>query len=1767
MNALNLILFRLPLIVCASIFALATQAQIEFQNPSFEDGNAGVLGVGSSADSWPFCNGSTDWEPGAFNTQPAADGQHYLGFWDGGSSNFPNIPVPLGEGTMQLLVQNGQACPLITGKEYTFEFDLMSNPTSSYNPGHIAVVAGFAECQPSKLIWRSNQPGVNHTLGAGWQRYEITFTADQDYSWIGFYAISQGGGGDLQCSIDNLSTITKVDGSIDFTDATCGTLGTITYTPPPSGIGPYDYAWFEADRTTPIPGLSGSAVTGLNAGTYVLRVIDQSENCPVPSFFEVTISQNPPIEGSVTTDKTEICEGEEAQLDFVTNDTRTLIYSWSPTAGLSNPNIKNPIATPEADVTYTLTVQDPNDGSCTETYEIELDVTEVNPGEDAELDICEVDDAVDLFTILGGNPDANGTWTDPSGAAFTNPFNPAQDPAGEYTYTVSEGNCPPESAVITVVINTVPDAGADMAGSICQSETGFDLNTFLNGNPEEGSWAILPDQEAAGSVSTGGSYNAEAGEAGSYGVAYIVDAENGCPADTAILNLNVAASPEAELLEIEDVCEGSDYTINYTLDGDANNYEVYFRNNGLGNVQSGKTNGNQSFTVAYSTNLQVRLDSVVSNTAPFCAQDYTDQLQEANGLTSPLIAIDSVGCDVNSPDIIVYYKISGGEATSYQVAFDGGAFAPTSANAQENLDPGFHTMKVTDANLCEPIDSIAFTKACDCPTKPGTMQDVADTITICGTDAVSAAHNNDETLDFNDVKSFVLHTNPGQTPGTIIQSNASNATFSFMPGMSYGQVYYISAIVGDDDGSGKANPSAMNGCTQTAPGVPVIWYETPEGSVSITDTEMCEDQQIEFNFIFTAGTAPFAVSYEENGTAQSFTGLSSGDAAQLPNKVSGSYAYTNFTATDANGCTVSLANPTENTVVVNDEITAEVTSLDCAGDNQSYTVTVSLNLGTGNYLVDGTPITGSSFTSNSITNGNPVSFSFTDDKACNTIIIDTVKTCPCVTEAPAMAETGNTQFFCEDQTASVAVAGTQPNGEPAGFIGDANDTWSYVLSTSANDPIENRVAGSLRKTPDFDFSEFPGLSLGQTYYVCPIALDEDPSNPGLVDLTAPRCPLYTKPGTPIQWLALPTLSINAVESELCHAETPKIEFEIASPRAVAFDLDNGIDPVANITNQQEGTTIYDGVATTPIDALTAVAFSATNPSFATNTGQTCVGTWDGISADFNIHPVPTAAFNDDEYFICEGENLSKLQVAFTGGASNFATISPTLGEQQGSDGEAVDVLVTRFNLPAGTNTFTLENVYQEITTSAGGTKSCPGVAATPASVDIVSQALPNLDIALDKTEICLGETVTLDFDVDANGNQFTVFDANNTPYVINQQDDSTFAPTQDTTFVFTRIEQPTISDESGNACGRDVNERVSLKVNSLPLGLIYDLDDEICQGDSALIYFKIFGNGPFTVNFENTTDENPFQLDYENGADSASAWVTPSDSAEFILLNVRDANSCDSKRNDGQAYIPVNPNPVPEFEAVTPAACTPLVTQLNNTTPSNLVGSVLWEVEGTGLQSTDLVPTFTLEEIGDYDVSLTVTSPQTCVGKTTIPQFLTVNPYPVADFNIVGSPTVLNPQVQIMDYAALADNHQYFLDSNFVDRSAQPLLSLPGDTGTYSITQIVGTDAGCFDTLTQQVTVEDALFMHIPSAFTPDGDGNNDVFSPYHTGLAIEDAVLRIYNRWGEEIFTTEEKPWTWDGTFRGQDVSVGSYSFVFTYVVSDTGERQTQRGVVTLLR
>jgi len=159
-----------------------------------------------------------------------------------------------------------------------------------------------------------------------------------------------------------------------------------------------------------------------------------------------------------------------------------------------------------------------------------------NAGSDGSITVCGSDPTFALLPLLGGGPDAGGTWSI-NGAPHPGLFDPATDPSGVFVYTLAAAApCTNATAGVNVVVVQPPDAGANGSVTACTSSGPFDLLAQLAGAQPGGSWSIngLPH---------GNQFTPGVDPAGTY--TYTLPGTAPCPADQSSVLVAVTSEPDA----------------------------------------------------------------------------------------------------------------------------------------------------------------------------------------------------------------------------------------------------------------------------------------------------------------------------------------------------------------------------------------------------------------------------------------------------------------------------------------------------------------------------------------------------------------------------------------------------------------------------------------------------------------------------------------------------------------------------------------------------------------------------------------------------------------------------------------------------------------------------------------------------------------------------------------------------------------------------------------------------------------------------------------------------------------------------------------------------------------------------------------------------------------------------------------------------------------------------------------------------------------------
>ncbi|MBL7955921.1 MAG: PKD domain-containing protein [Flavobacteriales bacterium] len=333
---------------------------------------------------------------------------------------------------------------------------------------------------------------------------------------------------------------------------------------------------------------------------------------------------------------------------------------------------------------------------------------------------------------------------------------------------------------------------------------------------------------------------------------------------------------------------------------------------------------------------------------------------------------------------------------------------------------------------------------------------------------------------------------------------------------------------------------------------------------------------------------------------------------------------------------------------------------------------------------------------------------------------------------------------------------------------------------------------------------------------------------------------------------------------------------------------------------------------------------------------------------------------------------------------------------------------------------------------------------------------------------------------------------------------------------------------------------------------------------------------PLEVRFENETPDQEVQTalwDLGNGQsantpNAIALYDTPG--VYTVALTMTNALGCSATHTVPNA-ITAHGLPVVTFFVEPDSGCAPLDVQFTNTTDPGMIGGCVW-MFGDGMSSTSCGTEHTYEDSGTYTVSLTVNSPAGCEGDTTLYHLVHVDPSPTANFTFGPQPTnFYQPEVTFVDASSndvILWSWHFPEGSPDTASSGQVTVSYPNDDGgSYPAQLVVSNRFGCTDTLLAVVAIDGVHSVYAPNAFTPDGDGVNAVFLPMIRDDVPSDHDMRIFDRWGREVFRTTDPGQGWDGSVDGAGPKTDVYVWKLRSRNRVDGIMREYIGHVTVLR
>ena len=1322
------------------------------------------------------------------------------------------------------------------------------------------------------------------------------------------------------------------------------------------------------------------------------------------------------------------------------------------------------------------------DGDCnvdaTTTLEIVPNVQPVL----ATATLCENEPPLDLGTLANPLYPA-GIWSGPGISG--NFFDPSNQSGSVIINFLANETC---ALLASTTVEVIPAATPQLTSEIvCEEVTNFDLTTLQDPNFPNGIWN--------GPGVTGTIFNAN-GQNGNISITFTPNDPCALTANTSI-NVTPLQTP---ILTSGTVCE-NETAYDLTQLQDPGFPVGVWSGSGVNGNTFSATGQNGTVNLVFAPTDDCSLAATTTITV--------NQAPSANTI--------STDCSVNNLTYTVSFNIAGGDPNSYLVNGQPSGTAFTSAPINSGTPYDF---EITDANGCNPV-SIVGDFNCDCTTFAGTMNLNGSPFSVCNGDIFTATFNNDLVLEGDDVLLFVLHDADGSTLGNVLATNTVPA-FGFPANGQLGTIYYISAVAGNDDGSGSFDTS--DGCLSVAAGVPVVFYESniTFGAANPVCASDCFDLPLTFD-----GVAPFAFAYQietadtiGNGTfstAQTNTSLTICPSEW--NVGDGTITFSPLNISDANNCTSDLFNPVEIEFEVLPEAESFFSPTLCAGETVTIEgETFSVGNPSGTIVIDNGSVQGCDSIIFVEANILPPVTGVFDPTLCPGTVLNINGTAYSQINPIGVELLPNASVNGCDSTVTIALSFDFAIGE------DITPTLCPGESIEVNGTIYNEAnpAGTETLANGSVFGCDSIVSVDLSFFQTPIGiLEQNLCTGSSITINGTVYDANNPSGTEL----LAGASVNGCDSSvIVNLAFDDVVTTFLNPSLCAGE---GIDVNGTIYDQDNpsGTEIITNGSAAGCDSIVQIDLNFLNTAFSEINQTLCVG------GSINV--------NGTDY---DENNPSGVETLFGGavnGCDSTIAISLTFN----------DLVINSINqtLCAGSSiivngtTYDANNPSGIETIANGNVLGCDSV--IDVNLSFYQEALGDLNITL-----CPGSSVIV------NG---TTFDESN--------------PTG------TEL----LTGASINGCDSLVN--ISLTFNDV---VSFDLFQTLCEGESLEINGTVYDeNNPdgsqvfpggsvagcdsilnVSLSFLPTAEFTLSQTLASGGSIEINGTVynETNPSGVEVLAN-QAANGCDS-------IVIIDLEFVIEEIVFQSAAIAPTC---EGDTNGQIIINEIEGGNGTYLLAVNNTTPFTLDNLpfilqnlppGSYELRLSDTN-----GLETTTELLVPNATPILlelgddqEVNL-GEDIALDASTNIFPTEIIWSPDTFLSCTDCLD----PTIEQPTESTSYSLTII--DDNGCSATDNISVLLRKNRKVYIPNAFSPNGDGTNDEFTVFADNNVAIIHSLRLFDRWGNQVyentgFLPNDLTLGWDGRYKGEEMDSAVFTY-FTEVEFLDGAVVLFKGSVTLVK
>jgi gliding motility-associated-like protein len=690
--------------------------------------------------------------------------------------------------------------------------------------------------------------------------------------------------------------------------------------------------------------------------------------------------------------------------------------------------------------------------------------------------------------------------------------------------------------------------------------------------------------------------------------------------------------------------------------------------------------------------------------------------------------------------------------------------------------------------------------------------------------------------------------------------------------------------------------------------------------------------------------------------------------------------------------------------------------------------------------------------------------------------------------------------------------------------------------------------------------------------------------------TIPVCTQSLNESATVVVVSLPDAAISGT-STICSGSSADVTFTGTPNSIVTYTINGGANQTVTLNASGNAIVSSGAIASNQVYELVSVELQPPSSCFNAASG----------SVTITVLDLPTVAISGTTT-ICSGDNVN---IAFTGTPGAIVTYTINGGASQ------TITLDGAGNATVNTGALTANATYQLISVRLSGTPNCEQPATGNAVVTVID--LPTASVT--GTTICSGQSgsvtftgtpnATVTYTVNGGANQTVTLNAAGTATV------NTGVLVANATYQLVSVQSATTP-----VCSNTLTGNAIVNVTPLPTASISGTVS-ICSGDGAIITLSGTPNATVTYTINGGAGQT-VTLNASGAATISTGSLTVN--TTYTLVSVDNGTCVESV--SGSATITVNPT---FSQTVAATICSNETFFLPNGTPVNIAGS--YPVTLTSSQGCDsvIITNLTVNQLGSFfplrdfsiceeipfDLNIQAqnmvsyewqvnqgtgvfvsldNNPQYQGATTSTLSFnlntsLHQNVYRVVMTDQCGNvysdemrlsvfePTPVDNPVpdQTICQHDLRTIRVNYNGTDYVWNDGTEGASItPEESGQYIVT-FVENGTNCIISDTINVVVEDCIANCVvlaPTGFTPDENGVNDIFrvvTSCDEGFASFD--FKVFNRWGELVFQTNNPREGWDGWYKGRRAEIGVYVFYIEYSKNFSNSVDFIKGNVTLVR